>query len=67
MTLEQQIDGEIRRAEDKIRDLQVRYQADLTVLDARLADLKVAKKAVKGGKELEDALRALEKVGILNR
>ena len=65
MTLQEQIDLEIRKVEDKIKDLQLRYQGDLTILDARQASLKAAKKAIK--KDLEEALAALEAAGILHR
>ena len=63
MTLAEQIDVELRKLDDKIRDIQTRYGTELTILQAKQEALKDAKKVVKKG--LEDDIAVLQKAGIL--
>ena len=65
MTIQEQIDLELRKVEDRIKDLQLRYQGDLTVLAAKQDALKEAKRALK--KDVEEALNALMTAGIISR
>lgn len=61
--LVQQINQEIRKLEDKIRDLQTRYAGELTVLNAKKAALTTARDAITP--EIEAAVVSLAKIGII--
>ena len=63
MTLAERIDVELRKLDDKIKDVQTRYGSELTILSARQEALKEAKKVAKKG--LEDDIAVLQKAGIL--